>query len=103
MLATMEGQMMKKGEATVMRGSWLRGATMMVSAGILALSGCYIFSPSQAQVDKAQTQLHFNLAQCQQTAPNLYNVRASTDRFAGLSTRGSRSIACLWIKTATCW
>lgn len=64
--------MMKKWEATVMRGSWLRGATMMVSAGILALSGCYIFSPSQAQVDKAQTQLHFNLAQCQQTAPNLY-------------------------------
>ena len=42
------------------------------AAAMLALSGCYIFSPSQAQVDKAQTQLHFDLSQCQQTAPNLY-------------------------------
>ncbi len=44
----------------------------LLAAAMLALSGCYIFSPSQAQVDKAQTQLHFNLAQCEQTAPNLY-------------------------------
>jgi hypothetical protein len=44
----------------------------LLAAAMLALSGCYIFSPSQAQVDKAQTQLHFDLSQCQQTAPNLY-------------------------------
>jgi len=37
-----------------------------------ALSGCYIFSPSQASEDKLQTQLHFDVTQCQQTAPNLY-------------------------------
>jgi hypothetical protein len=63
---------MKTREASVMRGSLVRVAVMLVSVGTTALSGCYIFSPSQAQVDKAQTQLHFNLAQCQQTAPNLY-------------------------------
>ena len=44
----------------------------LLAVAMLALSGCYIFSPSQAQVDKAQTQLHFDLSQCQQTAPNLY-------------------------------
>ncbi len=55
-----------------MRGKSLRVAAMIVSAATLALSGCYIFSPSQAQENKAQTQMHFNLAQCQQTAPNLY-------------------------------
>ena len=44
----------------------------LLAAVMLGLSGCYIFSPSQAQVDKAQTQLHFDLSQCQQTAPNLY-------------------------------
>lgn len=63
---------MKTREGRVMRGSLLRVAAMMVSVGTIVLAGCYIFSPSQAQEDKAQTQLHFNLAQCQQTAPNLY-------------------------------
>jgi hypothetical protein len=55
-----------------MRGSLLRFATITVSAATIAISGCYIFSPSQAQVDKAQTRLHFDIAQCQQTGPNLY-------------------------------
>ncbi len=43
-----------------------------VAGAMLALSGCYIFSPSQAQENKAQTALHFDISQCQQTAPNLY-------------------------------
>ena len=59
-------------EGRVMRVSSLRVAAILVSAATVALSGCYIFSPSQAQEDKLQTQLHFNLAQCQQTGPNLY-------------------------------
>jgi len=62
---------MKTREGRVMRGRSLRVAVMVVLGGF-ALTRCYIFSPSQAQVDKAQTQLHFNLAECQQTAPNLY-------------------------------
>ena len=53
-------------------GTGLAKVAMILAAAMLALSGCYIFSPSQAQVDKAQTQLHFDLSQCQQTAPNLY-------------------------------
>ena len=47
------------------------GATI-VAAATLALSGCYIFSPSQASEDKAQTLMHFDVSQCQQTGPNLY-------------------------------
>jgi hypothetical protein len=55
--------MMTTREASVMRGSSLRVAALMVSAATVALSGCYIFSPSQAQVDKAQTRLHFDITQ----------------------------------------
>jgi hypothetical protein len=54
-------------------GGWMMsvaGAT--VGAAMIALSGCYIFSPSQAAIDKEQTALHFDVSQCQQTGPNLY-------------------------------
>ncbi len=50
----------------------LRAAAIMTLVAMIALSGCYIFSPSQASENKLQTQLHFDLTQCQQTAPNLY-------------------------------
>ena len=50
----------------------LAKVAMFLAVAMLALSGCYIFSPSQAQEDKAQTRLHFDLTQCQQTGPNLY-------------------------------
>src|SRR5580658_29727 len=71
MLATVV-ERTKLREGSVMRGRFLRLAATAVSAAAIALSGCYIFSPSQAQENKLQTQLHFNLAQCEQTAPNLY-------------------------------
>jgi hypothetical protein len=51
--------------------AWQKFA-LLLAAAMLALSGCYIFSPSQAQEDRAQTRLHFDITQCQQTAPNLY-------------------------------
>jgi hypothetical protein len=64
---------MKMMEGGVMSGRSIRVAAMVVSvAGTIALTGCYIFSPSQAQENKAQTALHFDVTQCQQTAPNLY-------------------------------
>ena len=53
-------------------GTGLAKVAMILAAAMLALSGCYIFSPSQAQEDKAQTRLHFDITQCQQTGPNLY-------------------------------
>ena len=64
--------MTKTREEGVMRGRSLRVAAMLVLAATVALSGCYIFSPSQAQEDRAQTRLHFDITQCQQTGPNLY-------------------------------
>ena len=64
--------MMKTREASFMGGRSIRVAAVVVSAAAIALSGCYIFSPSQAQEDRAQTRLHFDITQCQQTAPNVY-------------------------------
>ena len=43
-----------------------------MAAAVMAISGCYIFSPSQAAVEKQQTAMHFDVSQCKQTAPNLY-------------------------------
>ncbi len=63
---------MKVNEASVTRMRLARIAAAILSAAILALSGCYLFSPSQASENKLQTQLHFDVSQCQQTAPNLY-------------------------------
>lgn len=63
---------MKMREERAMRGNSLRVAAIVVSAATLALSGCYLFSPSQASENKLQTQMHFDITQCQQTAPNLY-------------------------------
>jgi len=70
---------MKMRELSAMRGSSLRVASILVAAATLTLAGCYIFSPSQAQEDRAQTRLHFDVSQCQQTAPNLYKC-PSVDR-----------------------
>jgi hypothetical protein len=63
---------MKLNEGWVVRMGAARVVAMVVTAATIALSGCYIFSPSQASVDKTQTAIHFDLTQCQQTAPNLY-------------------------------
>jgi len=55
-----------------MGGPMMKVAGAMVAAAMIALSGCYIFSPSQAAVDKQETAMHFDVSQCQQTGPNLY-------------------------------
>ena len=94
--------MMTTREASVMRGSSLRVAAILVSAATVALSGCYIFSPSQAQVDKAQTRLHFDITQCQQTAPNLYKCPGVDKSICGAFYAGQQ-VDCLALdKTATC-
>src|ERR1700739_2069418 len=94
MLATVEGHTMKTREGDVMRGSSLRVAAMMVAAGTLAISGCYIFSPSQAQEDKAQTRLHFDITQCQQTGPNLYKCQGVDRSICGAFYSGQQ-VDCL--------
>jgi len=66
----------------------------MVSAATIALAGCYIFSPSQAQENKAQTQLHFDLTQCEQTAPNLYKYPSVDKSICGAFYSGQQ-VDCL--------
>jgi hypothetical protein len=62
---------MNANDANLARVS-LAKVALLLAAAMVTLSGCYIFSPSQAQEDRAQTRLHFDITQCQQRAPNLY-------------------------------
>jgi hypothetical protein len=63
---------MKVNEASTICRRSLAVGVFTVWATLLALSGCYIFSPSQASEEKLQTRLHFDLTQCQQIGANLY-------------------------------
>jgi hypothetical protein len=74
--------------------SGLRVVAMVGWAATLALSGCYIFSPSQASVDKAATQMHFDLTQCQRTAPNLYKCPSVDKSICGAFYSGQQ-VDCL--------
>ena len=77
-----------------MSGRWIRVAGLMVAAATIATSGCYTLSPSQAQVNKANTQMHFNLAQCEQTQPNLYKCPAVDKSICGAFYSGQQ-VDCL--------
>ncbi len=92
---------MKVNEASVTRMRLAGIAAAMLSAATVALSGCYLFSPSQGSENKLQTQLHFDITQCQQTAPNLYKCPSVDKSICGAFYAGSRSIASPWTKTAT--
>jgi len=77
-------------------GVGLAKVATMLAAVTLALSGCYLFSPSQAQVDKAQTRLHFDITQCQQTAPNLYKCPGVDRSICGAFYAGQQ-VDCLYL------
>ena len=77
-------------------GVGLAKVAAMLAAVTLALSGCYLFSPSQAQVDKAQTRLHFDITQCQQTAPNLYKCPGVDRSICGAFYAGQQ-VDCLYL------
>jgi hypothetical protein len=80
-----------------MRGRWVvRVAAGIVSAATIATSGCYIFSPSQADVNKAATSVHFNLSQCEQTAPNLYKCPSVDKSICGAFYAGQQ-VDCLYL------
>lgn len=85
---------MKLNEARTVRIRAARVAVLMISAATLTLAGCYIFSPSQAQEDRAQTRLHFDITQCQQTAPNLYKCPAVDRSICGAFYAGQQ-VDCL--------
>ena len=77
-------------------GTGLAKVAMILAAAMLALSGCYIFSPSQAQEDKAQTRLHFDITQCQQTGPNLYKCPGVDRSICGAFYAGQQ-VDCLYL------
>lgn len=74
----------------------VRAAGLLVAAAAVATSGCYTLSPSQAAVNKANTQMHFNLAQCEQTAPNLYKCPSVDKSICGAFYSG-QPVDCLYL------
>jgi hypothetical protein len=68
----------------------------IVSAATVAMSGCYIFSPSQADVNKAATRVHFDISQCQQTAPNIYKCPSVDKSICGAFYSGQQ-VDCLYL------
>jgi hypothetical protein len=72
------------------------GVAAVLSAATIALSGCYIFSPSQASENKLQTQLHFDVSQCQQTGPNLYKCPGVNKSICGAFYSGQQ-VDCLYL------
>ena len=74
----------------------IRAAAIMTLVAMIALSGCYIFSPSQASENKLQTQLHFDVTQCQQTAPNLYKCPGVDKSICGAFYSGQQ-VDCLYL------
>jgi hypothetical protein len=69
---------------------------IIMSAATIALSGCYIFSPSQASEEKLQTRLHFDVSQCQQTGPNLYKCPGVDKSICGAFYSGEQ-VDCLYL------
>lgn len=74
----------------------LRVATLAVSTAMIALSGCYLFSPSEESANKLQTQLHFDLSQCQQTATNVYKCPTVDKSVCGAFYSGPQ-VDCLYL------
>ena len=78
-----------------MGGHWISVATIPMLAAITP-SGCYIFSPSQPSENKLQTQLHFDVTQSQQTAPNLYKCPGVDKSICGAFYSGQQ-VDCLYL------
>lgn len=73
-----------------------RASMLIASVAMLAVSGCYLFSPSQEAQEKLQTELHFDLSQCQQTAPNVYKCPSVDKSICGPYYSGE-TVDCLYL------
>ena len=71
----------------------LRVVTLVASAAMIVLSGC---SPSQEAQNKLQTQLHFDLSQCQQTGTNVYKCPGVDKSICGAFYSGQQ-VDCLYL------
>src|SRR5579863_7223795 len=69
-----------------------RVATLVASAAMIALSGC----ASQEAANKLQTQLHFDLSQCQQTGTNVYKCPGVDKSICGAFYSGQQ-VDCLYL------
>jgi hypothetical protein len=69
-----------------------RVAMLVVSAAMIALSGC----ASEDAANKLQTQLHFDLSQCQQTATNVYKCPSVDKSICGAFYAGPQ-VDCLYL------
>lgn len=87
---------MKVNATSVLGGRSARFAATVASAAMIALSGCYLFSPSQANENKLQTQMHFDVSQCEQTAPNLYKCPSVDKSICGAFYAGQQ-VDCLYL------
>lgn len=80
-----------KGENLIGRRA-LRVAILAVSAAMIALSGC----ASEEAANKLQTELHFDLSQCQQTATNVYKCPSVDKSICGAFYSGPQ-VDCLYV------
>jgi len=79
-----------------MSGRCVRVAAGFVLLAMVAMSGCYMFSPSQADVNKAATKVHFDVSQCQQTSTNIYKCPAVDKSICGAFYAGQQ-VDCLYL------
>jgi len=70
----------------------LKVVTLVASAAMIALSGC----ASEDAANKLQTQLHFDLSQCQQTGTNVYKCPAVDKSICGAFYAGPQ-VDCLYL------
>lgn len=67
-------------------------AILAVSAAMIALSGC----TSEEAANKLQTELHFDLSQCQQTSTNIYKCPSVDKSICGAFYAGPQ-VDCLYL------
>jgi hypothetical protein len=70
----------------------LRAAMVVATAAMIALSGC----ASEEAANKLQTQLHFDLSQCQQTGTNVYKCPSVDKSICGAFYAGPQ-VDCLYL------
>ena len=80
-----------KGVSVVGRRT-VRVAMLVASAAMIALSGC----ASEDAKNKLNTQLHFDLSQCQQTATNVYKCPSVDKSICGAFYSGQQ-VDCLYL------
>jgi hypothetical protein len=91
----MEKQHFMSADAAV-RAIGRRASGFAIAAAMIAISGCYIFSPSQQAVEARHAEMHFDLSQCEPVQANVYKCPAVDKAICGREYSGP-PIDCLAI------